>query len=813
MRRVFIAVTAMLLACHQSMAGINNPGSASGAGGGSGSAQVNLGGIDIGNGGTGGAFINFMKTFAPSAVAPAQFDNLQYPIGNGVSGAGSLSANYGTGWKIPPALQASGVTWIYTWPATRTFSQVINVPVNVTASTNCTCNPASGAGSTLTIRSQGTAGSVTFNFTTGSPPPSVSGYFEAGAHYNSASQSGDIVLMRVSDQAAYNAGAIFTPEFIATLSGLNPKTIRPMGWIFPGSADYTNEVNWNYRTVPTQLSYLGFQLRNSTFGGTVTGTDAYTIPAAPDTPLSGWVAGEVVQGQVTNAATKITISGAVAADGTHCASATAGLVCLTVNASATLATNQSVWINGVTGTTEANGVKTITVVDATHVAIQGVTFVHAYAGGGFLGSQTLTVTGKTGGAKFISDAAGYPLWTQGNNDGLNAADFATFIYDNVLDRVIGVPFGIVNTVPIEVQVALANKLNSNLWITIPSMANDTYVTNMVASPLSNLSTKLYLEYGNEIWNNGFPLTQWSYNRGLAIGWPDSSNEPLHGWYGLRYRQIMGNVTTQWSATRSLSDLKRVIGSKAFDTPSQVGPQRLQGTFLNNASAANYTSFGYLPYNSAPNRPVDFADIFSYATYYSGSALTNGGFYSTGSTAPQITTLQSIATNYAAGGSGITTALASIDADIRCAGGTCTGPNETQTLYGLSTNGFGAAGVYGTWVTMLGTYGTGQTVENYEGALETLAPDETNLGQCTTMGITVGGSAATACTAIQNALAAYKNGSQGSQIVFDQFTQARAAGIVTPSWLSISGPSQWSFYPSDIFDSSAYQTYAGFASFH
>jgi hypothetical protein len=59
-----------------------------------------------------------------------------------------------------------------------------------------------------------------------------------------------------------------------------------------------------------------------------------------------------------------------------------GGVVLTVNSTSQAQTNDVCNVSGVTGTTEANGSFQITVIDATHIELQGVLFVNAYVSGG-----------------------------------------------------------------------------------------------------------------------------------------------------------------------------------------------------------------------------------------------------------------------------------------------------------------------------------------------------------------------------------------------------------------------------------------------
>jgi len=73
------------------------------------------------------------------------------------------------------------------------------------------------------------------------------------------------------------------------------------------------------------------------------------------------------------------------------AAGTGGVVRLTVNLTAQAKTGDQVQVAGVTGTVEANGVFVMTVVDATHIELQGTVFVHAYVSGGIATDITAPV--------------------------------------------------------------------------------------------------------------------------------------------------------------------------------------------------------------------------------------------------------------------------------------------------------------------------------------------------------------------------------------------------------------------------------------
>lgn len=92
------------------------------------------------------------------------------------------------------------------------------------------------------------------------------------------------------------------------------------------------------------------------------------------------------------------------------ASGTGGVVRLTVNQTSQARTGDQVQVAGVTGTTEANGVFPLVVVDVNHIELQGTHFVNAYISGGLatditappgaVAPQCAISCSKNGGATF-----------------------------------------------------------------------------------------------------------------------------------------------------------------------------------------------------------------------------------------------------------------------------------------------------------------------------------------------------------------------------------------------------------------------------
>lgn len=90
-----------------------------------------------------------------------------------------------------------------------------------------------------------------------------------------------------------------------------------------------------------------------------------------------------------------------------------GLIRLAVSSTATFTTGQTKKVSGVLGTIEANGSWVITVVDATHIDLQGSAFVNNYVSGGAIG-------------------AGYEEITLGNNMQMSNSTLNVLLYSNLM---------------------------------------------------------------------------------------------------------------------------------------------------------------------------------------------------------------------------------------------------------------------------------------------------------------------------------------------------------------------------------------------
>jgi chitodextrinase len=197
-------------------------------------------------------------------------------------------------------------------------------------------------------------------------------------------------------------------------------------------------------------------------------------------------------------------------------------------------------------------------------------------------------------------------------------------------------------VPVEVQVALCNKVGADGWFNMPPLSTDAFVSQF-ATVVHNGSTdssgrtwsglnsnlKAYVEYGNEIWNNGALAT---FNNLISLGWaafPNAQSDWNAAFiYGI-LRAVQNGAT--WKSVWS-GDATRVIrvlaGQCAWSGRNQYimgftagmfggDPSRFAGT-----AAANAEAFAVAPYFGYPV-PNTFTLDQLFTEMMSGGLAPNG----------------------------------------------------------------------------------------------------------------------------------------------------------------------------------------------
>jgi hypothetical protein len=93
-------------------------------------------------------------------------------------------------------------------------------------------------------------------------------------------------------------------------------------------------------------------------------------------------------------------------------------------------------------------------------------------------------------------------------------------------------------VPVEVMVALSNKVNAVPWFNMPHLASDEYITEFAKLVKQKLKSnlKVYVEFSNEVWNWQFPQAHYALQQGQAR-WGKDKGDAHMQWYGMRSAQM------------------------------------------------------------------------------------------------------------------------------------------------------------------------------------------------------------------------------------------------------------------------------------
>ncbi len=114
--------------------------------------------------------------------------------------------------------------------------------------------------------------------------------------------------------------------------------------------------------------------------------------------------------------------------------------------------------------------------------------------------------------------------------------------------------------PVEIMVALANRLGVDPWFTMPWTVDDDYLRQFAELVKKLLDPKLtvYLEYSNEVWNGGYPQALDAQRKGVAAKLGDNPFHSQMRWYGVRTRE----VAAIWEQVFPPDRLVRVLASQA-----------------------------------------------------------------------------------------------------------------------------------------------------------------------------------------------------------------------------------------------------------
>ena len=116
-------------------------------------------------------------------------------------------------------------------------------------------------------------------------------------------------------------------------------------------------------------------------------------------------------------------------------------------------------------------------------------------------------------------------------------------------------------VPVEIMVALANRLHADPWFTIPHQTTDDYVRRFAETVRDRLSPdlKVYIEHSNEVWNSGFLQHDYAEQNGLSMGLSTDPTLANAYYHSQRSVQIFDIFASVFGGTERLV---RVMGTHA-----------------------------------------------------------------------------------------------------------------------------------------------------------------------------------------------------------------------------------------------------------
>lgn len=389
----------------------------------------------------------------------------------------------------------------------------------------------------------GSNGSATFT-----PTADDSFIFSITATSASPNHIHNVRICHVNEEALLDSGEVFRPDFLALMEQVG--VIRFLDYQRANGSQITA---WSERCPTTYWSYYDDQYP----------TGILDVLATYSTATMTYTAGVSSFSLVDKAKAIIkfdtdqpgfTVSGA--------ASGTGAVIRLTVSSTTNIVTGNVVFIRDVGGLSAANGVQTVTVIDGTHLELQGTTFAATYTSGGE-GQVEVKLNVNGTGAKYMRQIGGSRVVFSFDNYYHNDTNYTCAVYDATLDVFCCATAhfntkGIQTGFPPELMVSLCNKVNAHPWAVWPVYVLDAnlaapvkgdltdYTTSLITYFRDNLNSGLIprFEPPNETWNFVMGQTDYAQNRGVLRG------GNYHDSYGM-WASLLGQIASDvYSADRT-----------------------------------------------------------------------------------------------------------------------------------------------------------------------------------------------------------------------------------------------------------------------
>ena len=191
-------------------------------------------------------------------------------------------------------------------------------------------------------------------------------------------------------------------------------------------------------------------------------------------------------------------------------------------------------------------------------------------------------------------------------------------------------------VPIEEQLRLVNSGNGSAWFTMPTHADDDYVTRFAQSVLYGIDANgnpytspqanphvapvpadrtIYLEYGNEVWNSEYAGSSYIIQEGIAAGLsPSLLNPDFAKQWAVEVRRDFDLWTTEFAAAGQTDRLKRVAaiqGPNRFISPIFLDEMTVNGVpQFDVISPAFYVGVNSGAYNASTTKDDIIDDLYA-----------------------------------------------------------------------------------------------------------------------------------------------------------------------------------------------------------
>jgi hypothetical protein len=127
-------------------------------------------------------------------------------------------------------------------------------------------------------------------------------------------------------------------------------------------------------------------------------------------------------------------------------------------------------------------------------------------------------------------------------------------------------------VPLEIMLALANRLGAHPWFTMPHQSTDEYITNFATQVKTCLDPRLraYVEFSNEVWNWQFQQAHYALQQGKSR-WGEDKGDAHMQWYGMRsaqmsdiWKQVFGDQRDRVATILSTQTAWKGLETSALD---------------------------------------------------------------------------------------------------------------------------------------------------------------------------------------------------------------------------------------------------------